>query len=218
MSCAPRGGRGTPATQANVLASLAELEAMLGRFDPAREAYRRARAIYEELGLRMPLAGLTTIGAELELLAGDPLAAETEARRGIDVLEGSGLEGELAPLVAEALLAQGRDGEAAAVLMDADGDAHSIPWQVRLRTARARLLAACGEVTAALDEAQAAVQRAALLDDVNLSADAYGALAQVLDISGRADEARNARDEAYERYVLKGNVVAAEAIASARHA
>ena len=209
---------GRPATQANVLASLAELEAMLGRFDPAREAYRRARAIYEELGLRMPLAGLTTIGAELELLAGDPLAAETEARRGIDVLEGSGLEGELAPLVAEALLAQGRDGEAAAVLMDADGDAHSIPWQVRLRTARARLLAARGEVTAALDEAQAAVQRAALLDDVNLSADAYGALAQVLDISGRADEARNARDEAYERYVLKGNVVAAEAIASARHA
>ena len=30
---------GRPATQANVLASLAELEAMLGHFDAAREAY-----------------------------------------------------------------------------------------------------------------------------------------------------------------------------------
>ena len=30
---------------------------MLGHFDAAREAYGRARAIYEELGLRMPLAG-----------------------------------------------------------------------------------------------------------------------------------------------------------------
>ena len=80
---------GRPATQANVLASLAELEAMLGRFDAAREAYARARTIYEELGLRMPLAGLTTIGAELELLAGDPSAAEAEAHRGMEVLEGT---------------------------------------------------------------------------------------------------------------------------------
>ena len=101
--------KGRPATQANVLASLAELEAMLGHLDEARDAYGRARAIYEELGLRMPLAGLTTIGAELELLAGDPVAAEAEARRGMELLEGSGLEAELVPLVAEALLAQGRD-------------------------------------------------------------------------------------------------------------
>ena len=76
--------KGRPATQANVLASLAELEAMLGHLDAARDAYSRSRAIYEELGLRMPLAGLTTIGAELELLAGDPVAAEAEARRGMD--------------------------------------------------------------------------------------------------------------------------------------
>ena len=44
------GAEGRPATQANVLASLAELEAMLGHFDAAREAYGRSRAIYEELG------------------------------------------------------------------------------------------------------------------------------------------------------------------------
>ena len=212
------GAEGRPATQANVLASLAELEAMLGHADAAREAYGRARAIYEELGLRMPLAGLTTIGAELELLAGDPVAAEAEARRGMGILEGSGLEVELAPLLAEALIAQGREDEAGVVLGDADGDTHNIAWQVRLRTARARLLVSHGETEAAVDEARDAVTRAAPLDDVNLSADAYAALAHVLELVGRADEAQEAREQAYVRYVLKGNVVAAEAIASSRRA
>jgi class 3 adenylate cyclase/tetratricopeptide (TPR) repeat protein len=209
---------GRPATQANVLASLAELEAMLGRFEAARDAYARARAIYEELGLRMPLAGLTTIGAELELLAGDPAAAEAEARRGLAVVEGSGLEAELLPLVAEALIAQGREAEAEPLLADADADGHSIPWQVRLRTARARLLVSRHEVDAALAEAREAVERASLLDDVNLSADAYAALALVLDAAGRGDEASAARAEAHGRYVLKGNVVAAAAIAAPRGA
>ena len=57
-----------------------------------------------------------------------------------------------------------------------------------------------------------------MLDDVNLSADAYAALALVLEASGRDDEARTARAEAYERYVLKGNIVAADAIAASRRA
>jgi class 3 adenylate cyclase/tetratricopeptide (TPR) repeat protein len=209
---------GRPATQANVLASLAELEAMLGRFDAAREAYARARAIYEELGLRMPLAGLTTIGAELELLAGDPSAAEAEAHRGMEVLEGTGLEVEIVPLVAEALLAQGRDDEADAVLDGLGDDARGVPWQVRARTARARLLVRRGYTEDAITEARDAVLRAGALDDVNLSADAYAALADVLGRAGRADDAQKAREDAYARYVLKGNVVAAEAILASRRA
>jgi hypothetical protein len=126
------------------------------------------------------------------------------------------MESELLPLVAEALLAQGRDDEADTILAGADGGAHSIPWQVRLRTARARLLVARGEGTAALEEARAAVERAALLDDVNLSADAYAALAHVLEATGSPAEASAAREAAHERYVLKGNVVAAAAIAASR--
>ena len=208
--------KGRPATQANVLASLAELEAMLGHLEAAREAYGRARAIYEELGLRMPLAGLTTIGAELELLAGDPVAAEAEARRGMDILAGSGLETELVPLVAEALLAQGREDQAEAVLAGSESDTHGVPWQVRLRTARARLLSRRGKTEAALADAQDAVDRAAALDDVNLSADAYAVLGDVLDQIGRSTEAKAARNDAYERYARKGNVVAAEAIVATR--
>ena len=133
---------GRPVLRANVLASLAELEAMLGHFDSARDAYARSRSIYEELGLRMPLAGLTTIGVELELLADAPEAGEAEARRGMDVLRGTGLEVELAPLLAEALLRQGRDDDAFAALDGiADEERRGIPWKVRLHTAQARLLA-----------------------------------------------------------------------------
>jgi hypothetical protein len=73
-------------------------------------------------------------------------------------------------------------------------------------------------VAPALEEARAAVERAALLDDVNLSADAYAALAFVLEASGRDGEASAAREEAHGRYVLKGNVVAADAISASRRA
>jgi hypothetical protein len=73
-------------------------------------------------------------------------------------------------------------------------------------------------VAPALDEARAAVERAALLDDVNLSADAYSALALVLEASGMTDEASAARTAALGRYLLKGNVVAADAIAASRRA
>ena len=89
---------------------------------------------------------------------------------------------------------------------------------MRLRTARARLHVSRGEVAAALREARVAVERAALLDDINLSADAYAALAHVLDVDGRTGEASAARAAAYERYVLKGNRVAADAIAASSRA
>jgi tetratricopeptide (TPR) repeat protein len=211
-------GADRPAIRANVLASLAELEAMLGNLDAARDAYARSREIYEALGLRMPLAGLTTIGAELELLAGDPVAAEAEALRGIAAVRGSGVEAELAPLLAEALLAQGRDDEAGQALAPIDDESHSIPWQVRARTARARLLVRRKEWDAAVAEAQDAVERASVLDDVNLSADAYAALADVLRACGRDAEARDAIEAAHTRYEIKGNVVGARSVWSVQGA
>ena len=122
------------------------------------------------------------------------------------------------PLVAEALLAQGRDDEADAVLDGLGDDARGVPWQVRARTARARLLVRRGYTEDAITEARDAVLRAGALDDVNLSADAYAALADVLGRAGRADDAQKAREDAYARYVLKGNVVAAEAILASRRA
>src|SRR3712207_2132567 len=62
--------------EATVRSALGAREAMRGRFDEARDEYARAKAIYHELGLMVALGGLAKIGAELELLAGDPVAAE----------------------------------------------------------------------------------------------------------------------------------------------
>ena len=171
--------------------------------------------------LRMPLAGLTTIGAELELLAGDPVVAEAEARRGLAVVEGSGLEVELLPLVAEALIAQGREAEAEPLLAaaDADADAHSIPWQVRLRTARARLLVSRAEVAPAL-QAGPGRRRACCVARRRESLRRCLRRARVRPRGERAGPARRraAREEAHGHDVLKGNVVAADAIAASRRA
>ena len=162
-------GADRPAIQANVLASLAELEAMLGDLDAARrDAYARSRGIYEELGLRMPLAGLTTIGVELELLAGDPVAAEARGARGIAILEGSGLDTELAPMLAEALLAQGRDSEATAALDGIEDAGHAVPGRSGSEPPEHASIAGQGLWDEAVDEAQDAVARAGALDDVDL--------------------------------------------------
>jgi class 3 adenylate cyclase len=206
------GADGRPVLQANVLASLAELEGMLGRFEEARAAYDRSRSIYEELGLRMPLAGLTTIGVELALLADDTVAAEAEAQRGLAALEGTGLEAELAPLLAEVLLRQGRDTEADAALADVADEQRGVPWRVRLRTARARLLVRGTDAARAVDLAHEAVALAGTLDDVNLSADAHAALADVLEHAGQPAQARAARHDARVLYERKGNIVAARAV------
>ena len=56
--------------EAHVSSSLAGLEAMQDRFDEARTLYARSRQIYLDLGLRMPLVGLTQVSGLVELLAG----------------------------------------------------------------------------------------------------------------------------------------------------
>jgi tetratricopeptide (TPR) repeat protein len=192
---------------ANVLSSLAGLECMLGRFDQARQAYGRARAMYEELGLRMPLAGLTTIGVPLELLAGDPVAAEAEARYGIAILEPGGLEGELSPALAEALLAQGRFDDAVGALCPPDAS-HGTAWQVQWLMVRSRLDSGLGDTVAAVEHAHAATELAAGMDDLNLAADAWLALGLALALAGSQQDAVAAENRARRLYAEKGNLVA----------
>ena len=72
----------------------------------AREAYGRAAAILEELGLDLSRAALTQVGVPIELLAGDAVAAEREAWRGADTFARPGSATVQAPLIAEALVVQ----------------------------------------------------------------------------------------------------------------
>ena len=86
-----------------------------GRFEEARQHLADARAIFTELGNNAALVGLTFSASPLELLAGDPVAAEREARDGLEVARRIGDRGHLpnlAALLADALVEQGRLNDA----------------------------------------------------------------------------------------------------------
>jgi ATP/maltotriose-dependent transcriptional regulator MalT len=88
---------------------------MLGKFDKARQLREQARATMEDLGMRLELAGAAQAFGWVELLAGDPAAAEREFRAGYELSERMGETGYLstaAGVLADALYAQGRDEEA----------------------------------------------------------------------------------------------------------
>ena len=63
------------------LSALAQLEAMRGDFDLARKRVGRARDMLTELGGSVLAASTSIDAAEVELLAGDPVAAEAAAAR-----------------------------------------------------------------------------------------------------------------------------------------
>jgi class 3 adenylate cyclase/tetratricopeptide (TPR) repeat protein len=101
--------------EVTLLANRARLEAMQGRFDTARELLSRATALAEDgLELLRPSYVATAAGF-IELLAGDPAAAERELRHACETLERIGELGYLAsaaPPLLDALYLQGRDEEA----------------------------------------------------------------------------------------------------------
>jgi tetratricopeptide (TPR) repeat protein len=101
--------------EAAALRCQAVLEAVRGRFVPAREILDSARVTLQELGLSTELHELGDYAGMIELLAGDPLAAETHFRAALDGFTTLGVgpgAGQAAALLARALVEQGRDAEA----------------------------------------------------------------------------------------------------------
>ena len=81
--------RGRPEAEAVTLRHLAGLHAMNGRFDLARSLLATSNAAFADLGLTLN-AATSQNEAVVELLAGDPAAAETSLRVGFDALEAMG--------------------------------------------------------------------------------------------------------------------------------
>jgi tetratricopeptide (TPR) repeat protein len=209
---------GTNRVHVQILRTRALLEAMQGRFDDARRVIAEANVSSVELGLEMVRgAGVLRAAGEIELLAGDAAAAERAFREAYGTLERGQDWGHLssvAPLLALALLAQGRPAEAAEpleltsrIIIDDDSDA-----QISFLRARARLASLEGDPVEAEALARRAVERAAGGDDLNAHADALVDLADVLELGGRQDEAAVARREALGLYERKGNLVSAERV------
>jgi class 3 adenylate cyclase/tetratricopeptide (TPR) repeat protein len=209
---------GTTRLRVQILRVRASMEALRGRFDDARALIGAADEASQELGLEMlRAASVLRATGEIELLAGDPQAAERAFREAYETLDRGQDWGHLAsvaPLLALALLAQGRVDEAEAPLeltarwiIDDDTDA-----QISFFRARARRAALSGDSAEAETLARRAVERAAKGDDLNAHADALVDLAEALELGARHDEAAAALREAVGLYERKGNVVAAERV------
>jgi tetratricopeptide (TPR) repeat protein len=187
---------------------------MLGRFNEGRERIARAKAIFEELGVRYNLAEAYWAGGRLELLARDWRAAERELREALQIFEEMGAH-RYVPMVkarlAHSLHEQERDTEALALIEEARAGSQEDSRSGAIwRTALAKVLAGRGETDEALGHARNALALLETSDRINDHADALSDLAEVLYAAGTDAEATIALEQALELYEEKGNRLRAE--------
>ncbi|MBV9164857.1 MAG: AAA family ATPase [Solirubrobacterales bacterium] len=199
----------------HVMRTRASLEAMRGRFQTARDLISQAKDLAAELGQEVTLARIALNAGPIELLAGDPAAAERELQPAYDALkrmEHWGFLASIVPRFVDALLAQGRDDEG--LRLTEVIERHIVPEdvdaQVGWRRVRARLLARRSDLEQAKRLAREAVTMAERTDHLDLTAEAHAALAEVLHAAGSNEHARRALERAVRLYEQKGNVVGAE--------
>lgn len=173
--------------------SLAQLYAYTGRIADARAAIARSKAINSRFASKLALA-FTTFGAgEIELVAGDPVAAERHFREGYEAFRAMGERGylgHLAGLLAEALYAQGRLDEAQQMIEEAETTAVPSKNEVWVlwRSAKAKVLAQRGQFAAARQLIAEAEEGAASAPWM-LRAAVLAAKAEVSGLAGAPDQA-----------------------------
>jgi len=198
---------------ATVLEPLAGLHAMEGRFDEARALLETSDATFEELGLSLNSA-VSHHAAVVEMLAGDPAAAERCLRKGFDALEEMGDRAVLsttAAFLGETLVAQERDEEAErfAELSAELAVEDDVITQAIWRGVQASVLARRGGLAEAERMARQAVSLAERTDFLNHRADALVVLGGVLAQQERPEAAQEALAGALKLYEQKGNLIAA---------
>jgi class 3 adenylate cyclase/tetratricopeptide (TPR) repeat protein len=208
-----------PLAEAAALLSLGCLRLMGGQTRLGRDLYRRSEAINRDLGIRLLAAAQATLTGWSELVAGDVTIAEALLRTGYAELEEMGERVLLSSTAAElgrVLCEKGSYDEAERFAATSGklsaGDAFNSSLIAGIR---ARVFTSRGDLAAATEAAQEAVARAAAGDCIELSADAYRALADVLQASGRAEDAEAALQDALRLYEAKGNLIAAERVRKA---
>ena len=200
-------------THAIILCVQAHLAAMDGRFDQAREAYMKSREVLDELGWRFHAALTSLDSGAVEMLAGDPVAAERELRMDYETLNEMGERDYMpttAALLAEALYEQSRfgDAESFAQISETFAASEDITSQFLWRCVRAKVAAQRGE-PAAETLVLEALELTEKTEELESQAQVFMDLAEVLELSGRSDEAVPHLREALARYHAKGNVVSA---------
>jgi tetratricopeptide (TPR) repeat protein len=190
---------------------------MRGSFEQARELYANQRTILEGLGRNVAALTTSINSARVELLAGDPVAAEREARRDFDALgalDETYFRSTVAGMLARALYEGERYADAAAVTeearaLTADDDFES---QVLWRGVAARLSARSGAGEEALELAESQARLAAETASPVFEAEARRERAEVLVLLGRQNEAEPPLREALQLFEKKGDLVSAARI------
>jgi class 3 adenylate cyclase/DNA-binding SARP family transcriptional activator len=204
--------------RAALTSTLAGLHAMRGEVEPARRLYADAVAVYDELGLRFRRASRASIGAQVELAAGDAAAAEHGLRAAIDELAQIGAHGvhaTLGAVLADLLGQLGRDEEAAELAHEVAGSVaeDDLAPQALWRSTLAGVHARAGELDEADRLAQEALALAEQTDFPALRVSALVAAADVAEQLGRP-EAHALLADARALCEVKGDVVAAQALAA----
>jgi class 3 adenylate cyclase/tetratricopeptide (TPR) repeat protein len=189
----------------------------LGEADAARREQELSRDLFGQFGNDLHMSSARMNSANTEIRAGNFDVAEAEARKGVEGLERLGEKGFLSSTLgqlAEALYQQGRFDDAAEIaeriLELAIPD--DFDPQYKGRAVLARVLARRGEFDEAERLAREAASIAGATDWHRQRGDAFAALAEVLDLAGRTDEARAAYEEALAAFERKQDVPEAAAM------
>jgi tetratricopeptide (TPR) repeat protein len=204
--------------QAMHTALSAGLLAMKGDFDEARDRAARGKALLHELGAVVKAGHARSFAADVELLAGDPVAAERELREGYETLKSAGdHNGALNTIfeLAEALYAQDRldEAEECVAIGSAERDRTDVMTRIVGMAIEAKLLARRGRLPEAEQLARGAVGLADDTDAPCIRAAARLALGEVLGASGDGRAAREI-ETAARLFEDKGNVAGATAARS----
>lgn len=215
------GARNIASLQAGALNVLGRAAAMRGDFELARRLNQQAREIKIGKGEVLTAAADSVADGLVELLAGQPAAAEAALRAGYETLEemgGTGPLANVAAMLARALIVQG-DYEAAEQptrICEELAATSQLDSQVKWRALRAIILAHRGELEQAEELASDAVARASACEQPDTQAEALADMAAVLRLAGKREEATEALGRAIELYEGKGNVVAAAKLTDLR--
>jgi len=148
------GDMGDRQVQNLIVCKIAQLHLMSGDHETGRQNARSARTVLRDLGQGVRSASSSLDLAMLELLAGDPAAAERELREDREMLEAMGETYFLSTMVvvlARAVRDQGRDEEALELTRTAEQTAapDDVDAQVLWRCVRAPILARIGKIEGA---------------------------------------------------------------------
>jgi class 3 adenylate cyclase/tetratricopeptide (TPR) repeat protein len=195
---------------------LARLYQMQGELTEARRLADNAVAIYEDLGLPVPLAAaLGFERAGVNWAAGDLEVAERDLRRAVDVLTAIDEKGMLSTIainLAALLCDEGKEEEAEHFLQVSEERAAADDWvsQTGIKSVRAWLLARQGEFEPAVTLAREALADAEGRDNQFWQGQRRVGLAEVLVLAGGVDEAAHLLGEAISLFETKGNLLFAE--------